>query len=97
MVQKVVQSQGFESAAGGLPYTLLSYNNFTNHSIYFNGTTTYLPNGIELGFVTFGKATTCADPNVSGNWIQSIDVQVPFQDGGYNVTGESVSVGGGPK
>lgn len=54
-------------------------------------TTTRLPDTTELGFATWGPATSCAS---SGAYFHWINVQVPIQEGKYNITGAQVFQGG---
>lgn len=54
-------------------------------------TTTKLPDTTELGFATWGPATSCAS---GGAYLHWINVQVPIEEGKYNITGAQVFQGG---
>ena len=94
VIQQVVQTSQFLSATKGLPYVLGYAGIDTDRIQTFNGTTTDLPNVLELGFVTAGTATACGYPT---NWTSNIDVQIPILNGTFDVAAERVASLGGPK
>jgi len=74
-----------------------SPGNTTNgQRTYENVTTTILPDTTELTFTTWGPTTSCTDVVGAGTYLYLIEVQVPIQNGGYNMTGESVHLYGAP-
>ena len=94
VIQQVVQTPQFLSAAKGIPY-VMGYAGIDISGLEtINNTTFQPPNLLELGFATYGTNTQCSS---SGRFLNWIDVQVPILNGTFSVANESVHVLGGSK
>lgn len=102
IVASLGQNARFLSATNGSPFMLGGYGNITDRTqivggkllsgptqngSVVGGTTIRLPDVVELVFYNVGPNTTCNRQVGSGF---SIDVQVPIQNGGLNMTGAHI-------
>jgi hypothetical protein len=108
LISSVTQSPRFQQATNESRFLLGNYENITgrvqtiggkllagpaqNGSV-IGGTAVHLPDVTELVFYSYGASTTCG--RVPGDYV-ALDVQVPVQDGVYNMTGMQISTLRGP-
>jgi len=85
----VTKSSQFLNATHGMPFVFGNAENMTGSTQQFgNRPPVHLPDAVEMVFYTFGPSTYCGENQTLTNRAQSIiDVQVPVQDGRFNLTG----------
>ena len=95
LVTKVTQNARFLNATEKGQFMLGNYENITARSESVDGgPIVYLPDAIELVFYSPQTvASTCQRQLGLYYWI---DVQVPVQDGDFNMTGAQISRATGP-
>jgi hypothetical protein len=99
LISKVTTNQRFLAETNGSKFVLGNFQNITDRiqviggNRTVSGTTIHLPDVTELDFYSSGASTTCE--RASGPFL-NLDVQVPIQDGQYNVTGMQLSTTQGP-
>ena len=108
LVSNVVSNSRFQQATNGSKFLLGNYENITDrvqtiggkllagpdqNGSVIGGTSVRLPDVTELVFYSYGASTTCE--RVPGDYV-ALDVQVPIQDGAYNMTGMQISTMRGP-
>lgn len=91
LVPRITQTAQFNDRAGSLPYVYVYTDNITNHSVTVNNNTKELPDMVELGFYTDGPTTSCNDTGTLSA-IHLILVQVPLQNGAFNLTGATYTL-----
>jgi hypothetical protein len=107
LVPKVVQTQAFLRATHGALYVYSHGGKYgagwinvggkivssplQNFSI-IGGNTTVTPPGMEIVFRTYGAGTSCEGNNLNAP-TGEIVVEVPIENGGYNITGMWVHQG----
>lgn len=101
LVPRVVQTQAFITATNAIPYVFDHTSNYStgwitiggkivpgplgNFSI-IGGNTTITPPGTEIVFLSYGPGTSCEGNNLNAP-IGQIVVEVPIENGAYNMTG----------
>ena len=84
----VTTSPLFLSLTNGMPFVFGNAENITNRMQQIgNQPPVHLPDVVEMVFYNNGPTTSCS--NFHPNTAQVIDVQVPIQNGGFNLTGAS--------
>lgn len=96
LVPQVTQSSGFLKLANGNPYIYEYNDNITDRTVVIGGVvegntivggaTEHLPPVVEMVFYTYGSSTICGETS-SATAIHAIVVQVPVQNGAFNMTG----------
>jgi hypothetical protein len=108
LVPQIAQNSRFLTVTNGLPYVYEYSDNITDRSVttdgtlqggatqngsVVGGTVTHLPPVVEIVFYTFGATTSCGETNPAAA-IHSIVVQVPIQDGEFNMTAATFHLSG---
>jgi hypothetical protein len=108
LVPQIAQNSRFLTVTNGLPYVYEYSDNITDRSVTTGGTlqggamqngsvtggiVTHLPPIVEIVFYTFDSTTSCGETNAAAA-IHSIVVQVPVQDGGFNMTAATFHLSG---
>ena len=95
----VTATSGFQSLANEMPFVFGNAENLTNGIQQIgNNPPVHLPDALEMVFYSAGQKTTCGTFLNRAQVI--IDVQVPIQNGGYNLTGatyDTLTPSGGPR
>ena len=101
LVPLVVRSSDFQNLANGAAYVYSYTDNVTNdvvtiggtfeNSTIVGGTTQNLPAMVEMGFYTYGANTFCGETGTL-NAVHLIFVQVPIQNGVFNITGATYHI-----
>ncbi|HYB66893.1 MAG TPA: hypothetical protein VEC43_01080 [Candidatus Acidoferrales bacterium] len=92
-IEQVIQSPKFLAGTKGMPYGFYYASLNTVGPTYYKNSTTPIYTALELGFATYGASTPCVAKGLYLNWI---DVQVPLQNGTFDVAAESVHSLGPP-
>jgi hypothetical protein len=110
LVSAITSSQRFLAATNGSQFVLGNYESITDRETtsggkFFSGpdqngtlvggTVINLPDVLELVFYGYGPSTTCARPGGHTAFL-ALDVQVPIQNGVYNMTGMQIVTARGP-
>lgn len=93
LISQITESPRFQAATNGSRFVLGDFENLTDRIQTINGTTTRLPDALELVFYGYGSATTCV--RGPGNYVD-LFVDVPIENGIYNVTDMQIDAGIGP-
>lgn len=93
LISMITESPRFQAATNESLFVLGNFENLTDRMQTINGTVTHLPDALELVFYGYGPATTCV--RGSGAYVNLV-VQVPIEDGFYNMTGMQIITGRGP-
>jgi len=86
LVPEITQTSKFQTLANGMPFIYAYTDNITNRVASVGGTTQNLPPLVELGFYSYGGATSCGDVGTV-NATELILVQVPTLNSEFNMTG----------
>jgi hypothetical protein len=108
LVPQIAQNSRFLNATNGSPYVYEYSDNITDRAVTTGGTlqggatqngsvtggiVTHLPPVVEIVFYTFGATTSCGETNAAAA-IHSIVVQVPIQDGEFDMSAATFHLSG---
>lgn len=85
----VTTSPRFLNLTDGLPFVFGNAENITGITQQIDDQPpVHLPDTVEMVFYSYGPSTYCGEMQTLTEYAQNvIDVQVPIQNGGFNLTG----------